>query len=162
MINDFGIDFRAQTFFWMVLNRFELIELSCVQFWKNDINCNQIINQFFYRFYCEKRLLIFGLNYSHRDLKPENLLLDEKNNIKIADFGMASLQIEGSMLETSCGSPHYASPEIIRVSLPSLLYHTIFVWVISRFIKYWILECIEKQIIFYSEFIWKKQIPYNC
>jgi BR serine/threonine kinase len=53
---------------------------------------------------------------SHRDLKPENLLLDEKNNIKIADFGMASLQIEGSMLETSCGSPHYASPEIIRVS----------------------------------------------
>nr|XP_027194566.1 serine/threonine-protein kinase BRSK2-like [Dermatophagoides pteronyssinus] len=50
----------------------------------------------------------------HRDLKPENLLLDEKNNIKIADFGMASLQIDGSMLETSCGSPHYASPEIIR------------------------------------------------
>ncbi|XP_046383009.1 serine/threonine-protein kinase BRSK2 isoform X2 [Ischnura elegans] len=50
----------------------------------------------------------------HRDLKPENLLLDEKNNIKIADFGMASLQPEGSMLETSCGSPHYACPEVIR------------------------------------------------
>jgi serine/threonine protein kinase len=53
---------------------------------------------------------------SHRDLKPENLLLDEKNNIKIADFGMASLQPDGSMLETSCGSPHYACPEVIRVS----------------------------------------------
>lgn len=52
----------------------------------------------------------------HRDLKPENLLLDEKNNIKIADFGMASLQPAGSMLETSCGSPHYACPEVIRVS----------------------------------------------
>ncbi|XP_054280711.1 serine/threonine-protein kinase BRSK2 isoform X1 [Macrosteles quadrilineatus] len=50
----------------------------------------------------------------HRDLKPENLLLDEKNNIKIADFGMASLQPGGSMLETSCGSPHYACPEVIR------------------------------------------------
>ncbi|KAG5886298.1 hypothetical protein JTB14_001516 [Gonioctena quinquepunctata] len=50
----------------------------------------------------------------HRDLKPENLLLDEKNNIKIADFGMASLQPMGSMLETSCGSPHYACPEVIR------------------------------------------------
>ena len=54
-------------------------------------------------------------SHSHRDLKPENLLLDEKNNIRVADFGMASLQVEGSMLETSCGSPHYACPEVIRV-----------------------------------------------
>ncbi|GCB64439.1 hypothetical protein scyTo_0004607 [Scyliorhinus torazame] len=51
---------------------------------------------------------------SHRDLKPENLLLDEKNNIRIADFGMASLQVGDSLLETSCGSPHYACPEVIR------------------------------------------------
>lgn len=58
---------------------------------------------------------IFVIIFSHRDLKPENLLLDEKNNIKIADFGMASLQPAGSMLETSCGSPHYACPEVIRV-----------------------------------------------
>ncbi|CAO3600529.1 unnamed protein product [Absidia cylindrospora] len=63
--------------------------------------------------------IILGLDFCHhhlichRDLKPENLLLDSKNNIKIADFGMASLQPTGSMLETSCGSPHYASPEIV-------------------------------------------------
>lgn len=50
----------------------------------------------------------------HRDLKPENLLLDESKNIKVADFGMASLQVGEKLLETSCGSPHYACPEVIR------------------------------------------------
>ncbi|XP_035826265.1 serine/threonine-protein kinase BRSK2 [Aplysia californica] len=58
--------------------------------------------------------MITAAQCSHRDLKPENLLLDEKSNIRVADFGMASLQVEGSMLETSCGSPHYACPEVIR------------------------------------------------
>ncbi|KAF4153305.1 hypothetical protein CNMCM6069_001003 [Aspergillus lentulus] len=65
------------------------------------------------------RQIIAGLGYCHRfnichrDLKPENILLDSWRNVKLADFGMAALQPAGHWLNTSCGSPHYAAPEII-------------------------------------------------
>lgn len=41
--------------------------------------------------------LMDGVDYlhtkgvAHRDLKPENLLLDEHDNLKISDFGMATM-----------------------------------------------------------------------
>lgn len=65
------------------------------------------------------RQLIYGLEYlhshaiCHRDLKPENILLDGFDNIKVADFGFARWMRE-NIADTSCGSPHYAAPEVIR------------------------------------------------
>ncbi|XP_055043627.2 uncharacterized protein [Misgurnus anguillicaudatus] len=53
----------------------------------------------------------------HRDLKIENFLLDEHNNIKIVDFGLSNTYKSDSLsldlLNTQCGSPAYAAPELL-------------------------------------------------
>ncbi|KAF8472671.1 kinase-like domain-containing protein [Kalaharituber pfeilii] len=63
--------------------------------------------------------ILSGLDYCHhfsichRDLKPENILLDKNQNVRLADFGFAALQPPGWKLARSCGTPHYAAPEVI-------------------------------------------------
>jgi serine/threonine protein kinase len=57
--------------------------------------------------YCHSLLIV------HRDLKPENLLLDGDLNIKITDFGLSSVIVPGKKFSASCGSLHYACPEIL-------------------------------------------------
>ena len=64
--------------------------------------------------------LISAIHYAHsngvahRDLKPENILIDSNEQIKVADFGLSNIITDGSPLLTSCGSPNYASPEIVN------------------------------------------------
>ena len=64
--------------------------------------------------------IIDGVEYlhlskiTHRDLKPENLLLDKNNRICISDFGLSTISDEiDSLLETPCGTPSYAPPEML-------------------------------------------------
>ncbi|CUM63170.1 uncharacterized protein PRCAT00000738001 [Priceomyces carsonii] len=81
-----------------LIKKGRLQEFEAVSYFKQIINGIGYLHQF---------------NICHRDLKPENLLLDFNKSIKIADFGMAALEVGEKLLETSCGSPHYASPEIV-------------------------------------------------
>ncbi|KAJ3178720.1 hypothetical protein HDU85_005123 [Gaertneriomyces sp. JEL0708] len=65
------------------------------------------------------RQMVSALDYCHqssvihRDLKPENLLLDQDHNVKLIDFGFVKLFDRDDQLKTFCGSPYYASPEMI-------------------------------------------------
>jgi BR serine/threonine kinase len=65
------------------------------------------------------RQIIYGLEFlhshaiCHRDIKPENILLDQFNDVKIGDFGFARW-MKRNVADTSCGSPHYAAPEVVR------------------------------------------------
>ena len=57
---------------------------------------------------------IHSLGIVHRDLKPENLLLTKSHILKIIDFGLSNyFKNEEDLLETPCGSPCYASPEMV-------------------------------------------------
>eukprot|EP01065_Artemidia_motanka_P029281 TRINITY_DN35424_c0_g1_i1.p1 TRINITY_DN35424_c0_g1~~TRINITY_DN35424_c0_g1_i1.p1 ORF type:complete len:569 (+),score=166.74 TRINITY_DN35424_c0_g1_i1:84-1790(+) len=70
--------------------------------------------------------LMYGVKYCHaqgvvhRDLKPQNLLLTAQDRLKIADFGFSNFQGVDSCgqvapafrLQTQCGTPNYAAPEI--------------------------------------------------
>ena len=49
----------------------------------------------------------------HRDLKPENLLLSKGYILKIIDFGLSNFFNKTKLLSTPCGSPCYASPEMV-------------------------------------------------
>jgi len=53
--------------------------------------------------------------YAHRDLKPENILICEEHQLKLIDFGLCAKPKGGmeTVLETCCGSPAYAAPELV-------------------------------------------------
>ena len=64
--------------------------------------------------------IINGIEYihskgiAHRDLKPENLLIGKNKILKIIDFGLSNFYDGHKRLQTPCGSPCYASPEMVK------------------------------------------------
>jgi serine/threonine protein kinase len=71
------------------------------------------------RFYAAE--VVLAVEYLHqqgiiyRDLKPENILLDKEGHLRLTDFGLSKDQMEEDQkTKTFCGTPSYASPEMLR------------------------------------------------
>jgi serine/threonine-protein kinase HSL1, negative regulator of Swe1 kinase len=59
--------------------------------------------------YCHKNMIC------HRDLKPENILINENDEIKIIDFGLADIfKSDEKSLSGRKGSEHYMAPEVLK------------------------------------------------
>lgn len=60
--------------------------------------------------------LAHSMGIVHRDLKPQNILVTDSGIVKIADFGIASIQSLSQVTQTDTimGSLHYLAPEIAR------------------------------------------------
>lgn len=80
-------------------------------------NLNEGESAYFYYQLINGIEYIHSINVAHRDLKPENLLLTKGKILKIVDFGLSNFfykdQGQMAFLRTPCGSPCYASPEMV-------------------------------------------------
>ncbi|GMI15695.1 hypothetical protein TrLO_g14052 [Triparma laevis f. longispina] len=71
----------------------------------------------FFKQICDGAEYLHKMEVTHRDLKPENLLLQSSKEgwiVKIVDFGLSNTHEGNRLLQTACGSPCYAAPEMIH------------------------------------------------
>lgn len=60
---------------------------------------------------CAGLAAVHERNVLHRDLKPANIMVDERGDVRITDFGIAALAEEVAGSEAVAGTPAYMSPE---------------------------------------------------
>ena len=98
--------------FYLVMEYLEGGDLC--DFINKNICLNEHIACHFFRQLISAIEYLSEMGITHRDIKPENILLDSsQNNIKLIDFGLSNYCAEKELLQSACGSPCFASPEML-------------------------------------------------
>ncbi|ORZ29817.1 kinase-like domain-containing protein [Catenaria anguillulae PL171] len=82
-----------------------------------DVGLDEELSHFYFRQLVNAAVYLHSRGVAHRDLKPENMLLDEQGNLKLSDFGLATVykyKNKRRVLTTPCGSPPYLAPEVAQ------------------------------------------------
>ncbi|KAK2174490.1 hypothetical protein NP493_799g05013 [Ridgeia piscesae] len=107
--------FETNAFLFLVFEicqKGELFEYLTEVVTLSEKRTRQIMRQLF-----EAVEFIHSHNIVHRDLKPENILLDDQLNVKLSDFGFATVVNHDHELTDLCGTPGYLAPEVLKVSM---------------------------------------------
>ena len=84
---------------------------------ESDVGVGEDIAHFYFTQLISAVAFMHSKSVGHRDIKPENILLSAEGNLKIADFGLATLfewKGKTKVCMTSCGSPPYTAPEVVN------------------------------------------------
>lgn len=90
---------------------FEMISISEQPYPKN------VLGTFFTQL-CVGLKILHDRKIAHRDIKPENIMMDE-GTLKYIDFGFACIE-DDCFKKPNIGTPYYASPDIVRKSIPMM------------------------------------------
>uniref|UniRef100_A0A2K5R8T3 non-specific serine/threonine protein kinase n=1 Tax=Cebus imitator TaxID=2715852 RepID=A0A2K5R8T3_CEBIM len=88
--------------------------------WKTGTWCKpweKVLMESEFEFFYLAFVYLHGIGITHRDIKPENLLLDERDNLKISDFGLATVfryNNRERLLNKMCGTLPYVAPELLK------------------------------------------------
>lgn len=84
---------------------------------ESDVGVGEDVAHFYFTQLISAVGYMHSKGIAHRDIKPENILLSAEGDLKIADFGLATMfQYKGTkkLCMTSCGSPPYTAPEVVN------------------------------------------------
>lgn len=83
---------------------------------ESDVGIGEDVAHFYFTQLISAVAFMHSKGVGHRDIKPENILLSAEGNLKVADFGLATLFTYQGVRKnciTSCGSPPYTAPEVV-------------------------------------------------